>query len=58
MAAAAPGLGKDEEAAAVPVEGRGVAVQNVAKAGETRGGGGFCIVLERCAALSDAQNCY
>lgn len=61
MAAAAPGLGKDKEAAAVPVSlwrEEGVAVQNVAKAGETRGGGGFCIVLERCAALSDAQNCY
>lgn len=36
----------------------GVAVQNVAKAGQTWGTEGFCTVLEGCAALSDAQNCY
>lgn len=35
-----------------------MAVQNVPRAGETRGSGGFCTVLGGCAALSDAQNCF
>lgn len=38
MAAAAPGLGKDEEAAAVPVEGRG---SGCAECGKGRGNKGW-----------------
>lgn len=57
-AAAALGLGKGKEAAAIPVEGRGSGSAECGKGRETRGSRGFCTVLEGCAALSDAQDCY
>lgn len=57
-AAAALGLGKDKEAAAVPEQGGGIGSAQCGKGRGNWSAGGFCSVLEGCAALSDAQNCY